>query len=105
MSIRPFYNDAERFFRAEKKRFDYPSCAPHTTHAWRDYTPWLDTLVTLSHKELETFRSDVESFVISSLISQEFDPRYVVFDPLFSRLLLEGLDLKRHKCEPTGAAF
>lgn len=33
LSIRPFYNAAERYFRADKKRFDYPSCAPHATQA------------------------------------------------------------------------
>lgn len=37
VSLRPFYNAAERFFRAEHKRFDYPSCAPHATQAWVDY--------------------------------------------------------------------
>src|SRR5438876_12079425 len=31
ISLRPFYNRAESYFRAEKKRFDYPSCAPHAT--------------------------------------------------------------------------
>ena len=29
--LRPFYNAIERYFRAENKRFDYPSCAPHAT--------------------------------------------------------------------------
>src|SRR5262245_50011253 len=36
LSLRGFYNDAERFFRAEHKRFDYPSAAPHATQAWPD---------------------------------------------------------------------
>ena len=31
VSLRPFYNEAERYFRAEQKRFDYPSCAPHAS--------------------------------------------------------------------------
>ena len=35
-SIRPLYNRAERYFRAENKRFDYPNCAPHATQAWSD---------------------------------------------------------------------
>ena len=28
LSLRPFYNDAERFYRAEHKRFDYPNPRP-----------------------------------------------------------------------------
>jgi hypothetical protein len=37
LSLRPFYNAVERFFRAEQKRFDYPSCAPHATGLGRLY--------------------------------------------------------------------
>jgi hypothetical protein len=33
LGIRPFYNAAEEYFRADHKRFDYPSCAPHATQA------------------------------------------------------------------------
>jgi hypothetical protein len=39
--LRPFYNEAERYFRAEKKRFDYPSCAPHATQAGPTIGPGL----------------------------------------------------------------
>lgn len=46
LSLRGFYNEAERFFRAEHKRFDYPSAAPHATQAWPDYVGWIDALVT-----------------------------------------------------------
>jgi len=80
LSIRPFYNGVERFFRAEKKRFDYPSCAPHATQAWQDYRDWWDVLVSSSPEELRV------------------DP------PLFARIL-EDFDLTKHAGERTGAAF
>ena len=105
LSIRPFYNSAERYFRAEQKRFDYPSCAPHATQAWADYTHWLDALVTYSAAELEDLRGRVCRFVLDTLESHEFDPASVKTEPPLFRLLLEGFDLARHKGEPTGAAF
>ena len=105
LSIRPFYNKAERYFRAEHKRFDYPSCAPHATQAWADYIPWLDALVTYSVKEMAALRERVCQYVLAELESQEFDPSSVATEPPLFRMLLEGFDLTKHKGEPTGAAF
>lgn len=105
MSLRPFYNDVERFFRSEKKRFDYPSCAPHATQAWADYSHWLDALVTFTPKELDDLREQVVDFVLAKLKSQEFDPASIETDPPLFRLVLESFSLTAQKGEPTGAAF
>ena len=105
LSIRPFYNKAEHYFRAEHKRFDYPSCAPHATQAWADYVTWLDALVTYSARELEDLRERVCRYVLGELESHEFDPASVAAEPPLFRMLLEGFDLSKHKGEPTGAAF
>jgi hypothetical protein len=105
LSIRPFYNGAERYFRAEHKRFDYPSCAPHATQAWSDYGDWLDALVTFSEAELATLRDRVCQFVLDNLQSHEFDPSDVAADPPLFRMLLDDFDLTAPKGEPSGAAF
>ena len=105
LSIRPFYNRAERYFRAEHKRFDYPSCAPHATQAWGDYIHWLNELVTYTAGELESLRTRVCEFVLDELESQEFDPSSVTTEPPLFRMLLEGFDPAKQKGEPTGAAF
>lgn len=105
LSLRPFYNKIERFFRAEHKRFDYPSCAPHATQAWGDYIPWLDALATYSNKQLGALRKKVVDYVLTTLKDQAFDPDSVKPDPPLFRLLLEGFDMTARKGEPTGAAF
>lgn len=105
LSIRPFYNRAERYFRAEKKRFDYPSCAPHATQAWSDYISWLDALVTFRANDLVVLRARICEFVLAELESHEFDPSSVKIEPPLFRLLLEEFDLSKHKAERTGAAF
>ena len=105
LSLRPFYNAAERFFRAEHKRFDYPSCAPHATQAWPDYLPWLDALATYSRGELEALRGRVADHVLNDLKDQAFDPASIQIDPPLFRLLLEGFDMTARKGEPTGAAY
>ncbi len=105
LSLRPFYNAAERFFRAEHKRFDYPSCAPHATQAWADYQEWLDALATFDSNELDALRSRVVEFVLKNLKSQAFDPSSVKTDPPLFQLLLEDFDMTAQKGEPTGAAF
>lgn len=105
LSLRPFYNEAERFFRAEHKRFDYPSCAPHATQAWGDYGTWLDALATFSEAELNGLHGRVASFVLDTLQSQAFDPASVTVEPPLFRLLLEGFDMTAKTGEPTGAAF
>lgn len=104
-SLRPYYNQAEAFFRAEHKRFDYPSCAPHATQAWADYQGWLDALSTFSAAELDGLRDRVASYVLTALPSQAFDPTSVAVDPPLFRLLLEGFEMTSQKGEPTGAAY
>lgn len=105
VSLRPFYNEIERYFRAEMKRFDYPSCAPHATQAWGDYRNWLDTLITFTPNELDQLRAKVIKYVLANLKSQEFDPASVATDPPLFRLILESFSLTAQKGEPTGAAF
>ena len=105
LSLRPFYNEAERFFRAEKKRFDYPSCAPHATQAWADYRHWLDALVTFTPKELDQLRTKVVDYVLRKLKSHEFDPASIRTDPPLFRLMLESFSITAQKGEPTGAAY
>jgi len=105
VSLRPFYNEAERFFRAEKKRFDYPSCAPHATQAWGDYRRWLDALVTFTPRQLDELRAEVADYVLGKLKSQEFDPASVESDPPLFRFVLESFKITAQKGEPTGAAY
>lgn len=105
LSIRRFYNQIERFFRAENKRFDYPSCAPHATQAWRDYRSWLDALVTFDKKSLQTLRAAVIKHVLETLESQEFDPASVRVDPPVFARILEDFDVTSQRGEPTGAAY
>ncbi|MGH6842691.1 MAG: hypothetical protein ACREDV_11475 [Methylocella sp.] len=105
LGIRPFYNAVERYFRAEHKRFDYPSCAPHATQAWQDYVLWLDVLVALSADELKKLRAQVCHYVLDTLKSQEFDPTSVAVEPPLFRLLLDGFEMTAHKGEPSGASF
>lgn len=105
ISLRPFYNAIERYFRAEHKRFDYPSCAPHATQAWGDYVPWLNALATFPPAQMKLLRDRVAQFVLDTLKSQEFDPASVATEPPLFRSVLDGFDVTRHKGEPTGAAF
>jgi hypothetical protein len=105
LSIRPFYNAAERFFRAEQKRFDYPSCAPHATQAWGDYVPWLNALVTFTPQQMTELRARIAGFVLDTLASQEFDPASVAVEPPLFRMVIENFDVTRHRGEPTGEAF
>lgn len=105
LSLRPSYNQIERFFRADQKRFDYPSCAPHATQAWADYVSWLDALTALDRDELLHLRARVVNYVLTTLKSQAFDPTSVTVEPPMFQLLLESFDMKANKGEPTGAAF
>jgi hypothetical protein len=105
LSLRPFYNAAERFFRAEHKRFDYPSCAPHATQAWADYIPWLDALAAFDAAELAGLRGRIADHVLANLKNQAFDPESIHIEPPLFRLLLEGFDMTARKGEPTGAAY
>ena len=105
LSLRGFYNEAERFYRAEHKRFDYPSAAPHATQAWPDYLGWIDSLVTFKPPQLVALRKRVNQFVLDTLKSQEFDPTSVEIEPPLFRLLLDGFDMTAQKGEPTGASL
>lgn len=105
LSLRPFYNAAERFYRAEHKRFDYPSCAPHATQAWADYAGWLDALATFDEAQLRQLRERVNAFVLDTLKSQAFDPASVKVEPPLFRMWLEEFDMAARKGEPSGAAF
>lgn len=105
IGIRPFYDDAERFYRAEHKRFDYPSAAPHATQGWPDYVHWMDALVTFSVEQLAELRGRVNQFVLDTLKSQEFDPATIDVEPPLFRLILERFDMTAKKGEKSGAAF
>ncbi|HET9645764.1 MAG TPA: hypothetical protein VFP68_20965 [Burkholderiaceae bacterium] len=105
LSLRPFYNEAERFFRAEHKRFDYPSCAPHATQAWADYRGWLDALATFKPEQRDALRARVVQYVLNILKSQAFDPSSVKVEPPLFQYLLERFEMTAQKGEPTGAAF
>lgn len=105
LSLRPFYNAAERFYRAEHKRFDYPSCAPHATQAWIDYEGWLDALALFDEQELQWLHDEVNGFVLGTLKNQAFDPASVQVEPPLFRLWLEEFDMTARKGEPSGATF
>jgi hypothetical protein len=105
ISLRPFYNEVERFFRAEKKRFDYPSCAPHATQCWQDYGEWLDALASFTPKQMAGLRVKIAEFVLEKLESHEFDPSTVQAEPPLFRRILEDFELTSQQGEPTGAAY
>lgn len=105
LSLRPFYNEAERFFRAECMRFDYPSCAPHATQAWADYVRWLDALVTFTPESLAALRARVVEHVLTSLPSQAFDRASLQTEPPLLQIVLDRFSLTAQKGEPTGAAY
>lgn len=105
LSLRPFYNAAEQYYRAEQKRFDYPSAAPHATQAWADYIGWLGSLVTYDEAQLALLKGRVNQFVLDTLASQEFDPASIEVEPPLFKLILESFEMTARKGEPTGASF
>lgn len=106
LSLRGFYDAIETYYRAEEKRFDYPSAAPFATGRWADFIPWLETLLTATDEELAQLRARVNQFVLDNLKSQAFDPNSVEIEPPLFRLLLERFDLAAvSRREPTGASF
>lgn len=105
VGLRGLYNEAERYFRAGEKRFDYPTCAPHATQAWPDYIPWLDALCGFTADEVAGLRRRVCSFVLDSLPSHEFDPTTVEVEPPQFSSIIESFDLTCHKREKSGAAY
>ena len=105
ISLRPFYNATEKYFRVEHKRFDYPSCAPHATQAWSDYHHWLSDLLSATRQDRATLRQEVVDFVLSSLPSHEFDPTSISIEPRLFEEVLTCFDFSNKKGEKTGAAF
>jgi hypothetical protein len=104
-AIRGKYNKIETFFRAEKKRFEYPSAPGHATSAWRGYTRWLDALVQFSPEELADVRQRVVDHVLNTLPAHEIDPSQLRRDPALFELLLTEFDLAPRGDEKTGAAL
>lgn len=105
LGIRPFYNRVEDFFRAENSRFDYPSCAPHATQAWRDYETWLDAMCQMTESELVQLRQDICQFVLDTLPDQAFDPGSLVLEPPIFSMILSDFDMTAHRGELSGAAY
>lgn len=104
-SLRPFYNNIEKYFRSDQKRYDYPSCPGHATQAWPDYRGWIDGLCGMSSSELGDLRDRVVAFVLAELPSQEYPQNAIAAQvPLFEAVL-ESFDLTSKKREPTGAAL
>ncbi len=105
VSLRPFYNDVERLFRATYKRYDYPSCAPHATQAWSEYEKWLDALCAMDAFYRQAVRQRVVDMVLMELPSQEFDPESIDVAPPLFEMLLQEFNFAAEKGEPSGAAF
>lgn len=104
-SIRPHYNAIETWFRSEKKRFDYPSAAPHATQAWSDYGHWIDAILELSPEQAVDLEERVKDFVLQTLPAQEVDPSLVRRDPPRFLRFIEDFDLVAKKNEINGAAY
>ena len=106
LSLRGFYDAIETYYRAEQKRFDYPSAAPFATGRWADFIPWLEAVLCATTEELGELRGRVNQFVLDTLKDQAFDPSSVEIEPPLFRLLLEDFDLTAvSRKEPTGASF
>ena len=104
LSIRPFYNRRERFFVDDHGRYGFPSCAPHATQAWKDYTHWLEALLTLPAEDLAW----VEERVVGVVLDAFRDARGISAGESLRRdflTLLDGFDLAAASGEATGAAF
>ncbi len=105
LSIRPFYNNIESWFRSEQQRFDYPSAAPHATQAWSGYQHWLEALLAFDDVLLADLDAKARKFVLDTLPSQAIDPATIKREPARFLLFLEDFDLTAHKGETTGAAY
>lgn len=105
LSIRRFYDRIQNWFRADQRRFDYPSSAPHATQAWKDYTHWLGSLLALSVDELNALVDATKQFVLDSLPEQEIAATTFRKEPPRFYLFLRDFDLSKKRGEPTGAAY
>lgn len=106
LGIRPHYNRIAHFYVVENERPDFPSAAPHATGQWRDYIPWLESLVTFTPDQLEDLDARARDFVLSHLPKATFDPAEVSTEPRLLELLIEEFPWhERATGEKTGAAF
>ncbi len=105
ISLRPFYNAIDQYFRDEQKRYDYPHAPGHATQLWGDYEEWYDEIVTWSHQDLNALRERIVQFVLDDLPSQAFDPSTVRREPPLFEMILSDFDVRKHGKEPTGAAY
>jgi len=103
--LRPHYNRVEAFFRAQSKRFDYPSCPGHATGKWADHQTWLNAMCNFSDQELKELRTRICDFVLAQLPSQAFDPAELITEPALFSILLDQFPLEKHTGELTGAAY
>lgn len=104
-SIRSHYDTAANWFRADQKRFDYPSSAPHATQAWGDYTHWLEALLRMPAADALALAESARQFVLEALPSQAVDPSTIRSQPPRFLRFLERFDMAAHKGEATGAAY
>jgi hypothetical protein len=105
VGLRPFYNAIERDFRSKEKLFDFPSCAPHATQAWQDYTHWIDRILKMSPGELTQLRKAAYAHVLNELPSHDFVPGSIATDPPLFGILLDEFDMTARAGEKSGAAF
>lgn len=105
VSIRKFYDQIQNWFRAEKKRFDYPSAAPHATQAWQDYAHWMESLLSMNDDELDSLVESAKSFVLERLPEQDLAAKPQRREPRYFHLFLENFNLAKQKGEATGAAY
>lgn len=66
LSLRPFYNAAERISEPNTSG-STTRAITHATQAWADYIPWLDALATFSAAELAELRQNVADYVLAAL--------------------------------------
>lgn len=104
-SIRKHYDAAANWFRADQKRFDYPSSAPHATQAWGDYSHWLETLLRLSVADANRLQDAAAQFVLDTLPSQAIDASTIQRQPPRFLWFLERFDMSVRKGETSGAAY
>jgi hypothetical protein len=105
LSIRRFYDRIQNWFRADQRRFDYPSSAPHATQAWRDYSHWLESLLAMSDAALNVLVEDTKRFVLERLPEQEIAATTFRKEPPRFFLFLRDFDMSSKRGEPTGAAY
>ncbi|WP_423163921.1 hypothetical protein [Stenotrophomonas maltophilia] len=104
-SIRKDYDGIAGWFRNDQSRFDFPSSAPHATQAWRDYTHWLEAILSYDLETLNKLEEDAKDYVLAALVSQAIDPTTVKREPPVFLLFLQSFDLEKKQGEISGAAY